>query len=446
MPHEPLALPDILAGLPDEADYDAMHAALMATERGRRFLAEFADRNRHADTTMVVGAIARVEAAIRGKTAAPAAAAVADDLLEIAAAIDRLEAAIVVGAAEVADVSAAIERIQDIAFMLHERSVEASLCDALDAAVRDISRASLHPDAAAGGADNPTALVRALANRLREMIARAIGPRDADQPVGDDVVVAAAPGVGLLEMPPIDGEAFAQAVAALASSLPALDDAAESVSGAPPVAVAAIPSRDEDERPRAEQEGGQGTAVPAAQAGSTDNVAARARETEVTADVPDPENEPVPLSQAATEFSLSEAVLNQAFSDVHFSTANAAAEAPAREEMRGEEAMSEQPPSKPVPSEDVLHTQNFSAAPAASPEEDADDLFEPQPVATPPDMASVEATVSETADAPLPAEPPAEPPLVVPPPPARAIPRPPAGDPLAAVRALSEDELIALFS
>jgi hypothetical protein len=445
MPHEPLALPDILAGLPDEADYGAMHAALMATERGRRFLAEFADRNRHADTTMVVGAIARVEAAIRGETAAPAAAAIADDLLEIAAAIDRLEAAIVVGAAEVADVSAAIERVSDIAFMLHERSVEASLCDALDAAVRDISRASLHPDAAAGGADNPTALVRALAARLGEMIARAIGPRGADQPAGDDVV-AAAPGVGLLEMPVADGETFAQAVAALASSLPALDDAAESVSGAPPVAAAAIPSRDEDERPRAEPESGQGTAVPAAQAGSTENVAAPARETEVAADVPVPESEPGLPSQAASEFSLSEAVLAQAFSDDHFSAATAAAAAPAREEMRREEALSEQPPSEPMPSEDVLHTQNFSAAPVAGPEEDADDLFEPQPVATPPDMASVEATVSETTDAPLPAEPPAEPPLVVPPPPARAIPRPPAGDPLAAVRALSEEELIALFS
>jgi hypothetical protein len=428
MPHEPLALPDILAGLPDEADYDAVHAALMATERGRRFLAEFADRNRNADTTMVVGAIARVEAAIRGEATAPAAAAVADDLLEIAAAIDRLEAAIVVGAAEVADVSAAIERVQDIAFMLHERSVEASLCDALDATVRDISRVSLHPDAAAGGADNPTALVRALAARLREMIARAIGPRGAGQPGGDDVV-AAAPGVGLLEMTVDDGETFAQAVAALASSLPALEDAAESVSDVPPVATAAIPSRDEDERPRAEPESGQGTAALAAQAVSTDNVAAPARETEVAADVPVPASEPVLPSQAASEFSLSEAVLAQAFSDDHFSAATAAAEAPAREEMRREEALSEQPPN-----EDVQPAQNFSAAPVAGSEEDPDDLFEPQPVETPPDAAAVEATASETTDAP----PPSEPPPVVPPPPVRAIPRPPSGDPLAAVRALSE--------
>ena len=48
MPNEPLALLQILAGLPDEADHDAVHAALMATERGRRFLTEYADRNRHA--------------------------------------------------------------------------------------------------------------------------------------------------------------------------------------------------------------------------------------------------------------------------------------------------------------------------------------------------------------------------------------------------------------
>jgi hypothetical protein len=36
MPNDPLAL--ILAGLPDEADYDAVYAAHMATEHGRRFL------------------------------------------------------------------------------------------------------------------------------------------------------------------------------------------------------------------------------------------------------------------------------------------------------------------------------------------------------------------------------------------------------------------------
>ena len=84
MPNDPLAL--ILAGLPDEADYDAVHAAIMATERGRRFLSEYADRNRHADTAMIVGAIARVETAIRGDDAPRANAA--GDLMEM---LDRQE-------------------------------------------------------------------------------------------------------------------------------------------------------------------------------------------------------------------------------------------------------------------------------------------------------------------------------------------------------------------
>jgi hypothetical protein len=69
MANEPLALSEILARLPDEADFDAACAALMATERGREFLAEYARRNRQADTQMVVSALARVEAAVRGEPA-----------------------------------------------------------------------------------------------------------------------------------------------------------------------------------------------------------------------------------------------------------------------------------------------------------------------------------------------------------------------------------------
>src|SRR5579864_3006359 len=146
MPNDLLA--PILAGLPDEADYDAVHAALMATARGRRFLTEYADRNRHADTTMIVGAIARLEAALHGE-AAPRADA-AGDLMEIAAAIDRIQAAIAgaAGAPPVPDVSAAIERLSDIAFMLHERPVEATLCDGLDDAIRELSENNVRSESA----------------------------------------------------------------------------------------------------------------------------------------------------------------------------------------------------------------------------------------------------------------------------------------------------------
>jgi hypothetical protein len=58
---------------PDEAEYNAVYAAVTATERGRWFLAEFANRNRKADADLILAAIARVEAAVR-TGAAPQAA------------------------------------------------------------------------------------------------------------------------------------------------------------------------------------------------------------------------------------------------------------------------------------------------------------------------------------------------------------------------------------
>ena len=51
-----------------EADYDMIESAVLETTRGRWFLAEYARRNRHADTTMLLGAIERLEASLRGDT------------------------------------------------------------------------------------------------------------------------------------------------------------------------------------------------------------------------------------------------------------------------------------------------------------------------------------------------------------------------------------------
>src|ERR1700689_3331283 len=47
------------ASLPSEADYDAISQAFMETSRGRWFLGEYAKRNRNADTSMVLDAVAR---------------------------------------------------------------------------------------------------------------------------------------------------------------------------------------------------------------------------------------------------------------------------------------------------------------------------------------------------------------------------------------------------
>ena len=413
MPNDPLAL--ILAGLPDEADYDAVHAALMATERGRRFLTEYADRNRHADTAAIVGAIARIEATLRGD--GPPRADAAGDLMEIAAAIDRIEAALAASATPASDISAAIERLLDIAFMLHERPVEATLCDGLDAAIREISQATMRSESTATGVREAAELVGALAGRVREMMALSIAVRGTHQPAGANV--DATSGAGFFELATNDGDTFAAAVAELAASLPTLSEApSEPVEAAP------------------EPESGQGAPAPAAEIAPSDNVllpADEAQQAEIETVIPD--NDTAPPQPASTDVSLSEAVLNQAFADDYFSNGNLPDVAPVSDETESAPISSEEPPSE-------APAQNFSTEPVPGPQEDPADLFEPASVQTPP----VETATPVTADAPVPAEPPAEPARVVPPPPARAIPRPPGSDPLAAVRDLSAEELIALFS
>ena len=53
--------------------YGVMHSAVMETSRGRWFLHEYARRNRNADTTALLAAIDRIQAALNIKTASPAA-------------------------------------------------------------------------------------------------------------------------------------------------------------------------------------------------------------------------------------------------------------------------------------------------------------------------------------------------------------------------------------
>jgi hypothetical protein len=421
MPNDPLAL--ILTGLPDEADYDAVHAALMATDRGRRFLTEFANRNRHADTTAIVNAIARIEATLRGD--GPPRADAAGDLMEIAAAIDRIGAALAAGTPPAPDISAAIERLLDIAFMLHERPVEATLCDGLDAAVREIAEATMRSESTVLGSREAAELVRALAGRVREMMALSNASRGGSQPAGENV--DAASGAGFFELATNDSETFAQAVAELAASLPTFADA---------------PSQPVEAAPAPEPESGEGVPAPAAEIVPSDNVLLPADETQQTAtETGTPDSDTAPPQLASTDMSLSEAVLNQAFSDDYFSNVNLPDGAPVSEEAASAQIMSEEPPS-----EAVAPVQNISTEPVPGPQEDPADLFEPPGVPLESAATSVEAAAPVTADAPVPAEPPAEPPRAVPPPPTRAIPRPPGSDPLAAVRDLSEEERIALFS
>jgi hypothetical protein len=201
---------DLLAGLPDPADFDAAYAALTATEAGRHFLSELVKRNRNADTQMVVGAIARVEAAIRGDPAPEIPAIVTRELTEIAAALDRAAAEVAAVQASAATlpaaiILAAIERVQDIAFVLHERPIEPTLCDALDAAVRDIAAAVADADAKGQGGNRAAQVLRALSRRLDALLALALETGVSDWRSGRPLEAASA--AGETESDPTDGDA-----------------------------------------------------------------------------------------------------------------------------------------------------------------------------------------------------------------------------------------------
>jgi hypothetical protein len=73
------------------ADYDAIEAAVMETNRGRWFLSEFAHRNRHADTLMLLTAMERLENVVRGERA-PSVDRLRAGLVDMAEVIDPAKA------------------------------------------------------------------------------------------------------------------------------------------------------------------------------------------------------------------------------------------------------------------------------------------------------------------------------------------------------------------
>lgn len=194
-------------------------------------------------------------------SASPAPAEAPNDLADLAAAIERLEALIANDTAPGPDGSAAVERIADIAFVLHEREVEASLCDALDAAVREISDSGLLKSAGTQRTQEAGELLRDLSRRVSDLMARkqaeegadvsaaARTPRRAasrfdDEDMATDEEIAAE--LFATDLP--EDDEFARVVAGLAGSLPVRADE-EPEPGPPPDAAIAAQLPDEPSDP-----------------------------------------------------------------------------------------------------------------------------------------------------------------------------------------------------
>jgi chemotaxis regulatin CheY-phosphate phosphatase CheZ len=177
-----------------DADYEAIEAAVMETARGRWFLAEYARRNRHADTTMLLKALDRIESAIRGEHSVSPIDRIRFDLVEMSKAIARTKAEIaamkpdaesagkfgeaseeldsVVQATEAAtsDILACAERIQEVAWTLREQGVDEEVCDLLDAKATEVYTACSFQDLTGQRTRKVIGVLRYLEDRINAMI------------------------------------------------------------------------------------------------------------------------------------------------------------------------------------------------------------------------------------------------------------------------------------
>jgi len=178
----------------NEADYEAIEGAVMETARGRWFLAEYARRNRNADTTMLLKALDRIEGAMRGKQSVEPVDRIRFDLVEMSKAIARTKTEIasikpeadhhgkfgeaseeldsVVLATETAtsDILACAERIQEIAWTLREQGVESEVCDLLDANATEVYTACSFQDITGQRTRKVIGVLRYLEDRINAMI------------------------------------------------------------------------------------------------------------------------------------------------------------------------------------------------------------------------------------------------------------------------------------
>ena len=177
-----------------EADYDVIESAVMETQRGRWFLKEYARRNRAADTTMLLGAIERLEGMMRQSREAQEKDRLRMDLLEMARAISRTRQEIsslrpqgpqpnelgvasealdgIVRTTERAtsDILGAAEHIQEAAWILREEGASEAMCDELDRRATDIYTACSFQDLTAQRTTRIVDTLRFLEGRINAMI------------------------------------------------------------------------------------------------------------------------------------------------------------------------------------------------------------------------------------------------------------------------------------
>ncbi|TVR09130.1 MAG: hypothetical protein EA385_08100 [Salinarimonadaceae bacterium] len=178
----------------EQADYEAIEGAVMETSRGRWFLAEYARRNRNADTRVLLDAIERIEAAVERDRETHEKDRLRIDLMEMARAISRtkteiasirphqvenseltvaseqLDAIVRTTERATSDILEAAEQVQEAAWTLRETGADEAICDELDRRATDIYTACSFQDLTAQRTSRIVQTLRYLEERINAMI------------------------------------------------------------------------------------------------------------------------------------------------------------------------------------------------------------------------------------------------------------------------------------
>jgi chemotaxis regulatin CheY-phosphate phosphatase CheZ len=179
-----------------ENDYDAIEAAVKETARGRWFLEEFAQRNRHADTRLVLDAIQRLQRSVLGAEALPSAPApempaithelneieqtaeqTRKALAEIDAARqrdgdlgDELDLVIAASAQAISGILSDADRIGEISTTMRAQGVAEYVCDQLDGLSEHINTACAFQDLTGQRTQKVVTAMRLLEARVHQLV------------------------------------------------------------------------------------------------------------------------------------------------------------------------------------------------------------------------------------------------------------------------------------
>jgi hypothetical protein len=201
------------AGALSAADYDAIAEAVMETSRGRWFLAEFARRNRHADTQVLLDALQRIEGAVERIGSAPPipVAAAEGDLSDMAEALARtrqeiarsigkarggaepdpnqaLEAMVAVAERAAADSFGAAERVQEAVWTLRERGDVDGLAGDLDRDALDIYRTSTDQSLTVDRIKSLITVLHGIEARINNLLGRPLAITSPEREAGGEPV------------------------------------------------------------------------------------------------------------------------------------------------------------------------------------------------------------------------------------------------------------------